>query len=93
MANVIAKCRCGKVTTLVDWKSAGEDAVRLFQVYGAVQCECGRQPMGFIVESRPGKRECGAWCTEGTGRRCTCVCGGRNHGSRYSHTGALWQSK
>ncbi len=45
------------------------------------------------IKVRAGKRECGPWCTDGTGRTCTCVCEGRNHGSKYSHTGALWHAR
>ncbi len=45
------------------------------------------------ITAKTGKRECGAWCTDGSGRKCTCVCEGKNHGSRYSHTGALWYSR
>lgn len=45
------------------------------------------------ITTKAGKRECGAWCTDGSGRKCTCVCEGRNHGSAYSHTGALWYSR
>lgn len=45
------------------------------------------------VKATAGKRECGAWCTDGSGRKCTCICEGRNHGSTYSHTGALWYAR
>jgi hypothetical protein len=45
------------------------------------------------VVATTGRRECGPWCTDGTGRKCTCVCEGRNHSSTYSHTGALWYAR
>lgn len=35
------------------------------------------------VAGKYGKRECGAWCTEGTGKSCTCTCGGRAHGQAW----------
>ena len=56
-------------------------------------CHCGYTIKLRPIEVKTGKRECGAWCTDGTGRKCTCVCEGRNHGSTYSHTGALWYAR
>lgn len=54
---------------------------------------CGHTLRLWPVKATRGKKECGAWCTDGTGRKCTCVCEGRNHGSTYSHTGALWYAR
>lgn len=96
MANVIAKCECGKVLTLTDWRTLwerDEAADKLWRTAGAIQCPCGRKPNGYVVRAKQGKKECGAWCTDGTGRTCTCVCEGRNHGIKFSHTGALWFSR
>jgi hypothetical protein len=61
------------------------------QRYGCGPCrECGRAGVVKVISVKKGKRACGSWCTEGTGRSCTCVCEGRSHGERFSHTGALF---
>ena len=54
---------------------------------------CGQTLRVWPVKAVRGKRECGAWCADGSGRKCTCVCEGKNHGSTYSHTGALWYAR
>lgn len=60
--------------------------------YGYGPCrECDRPGVVKVISTKKGKRACGVWCTEGTGRSCTCECEGRNHGERFSHTGALFQ--
>jgi hypothetical protein len=92
--NVIAKCGCGAVTVVTDIKAAcvsDERLNRMWQMYRSVPCrECGRATQGHTITGKPGKRECGSWCTEGTGKSCTCQCGGKNHGATFQHTGALW---
>lgn len=45
--------------------------------------ECNAWTIVTQVDGRLGKRECGDWCTEGTGRKCTCTCGGASHGLAY----------
>lgn len=91
---VIAKCGCQAVTTIQDMDAArrvDENVNRMWQLYRQIPCrECGRAANAHSVQAKTGKRECGSWCTEGTGRSCTCQCGGKNHGSSFQHTGALW---
>lgn len=41
---------------------------------------CQRRRGMLPVDGKQGKRNCGEWCTSGTGRSCTCTCGGANHG-------------
>jgi hypothetical protein len=95
---VIAACRgCETVTQIPDLTAAmnaDETVNRMWQLYNSVACRgCGRQAHAEIVRGKRGKRECGSWCTEGTGRSCTCQCEGRNHGSTFQHTGALWAER
>jgi hypothetical protein len=44
---------------------------------------CGRWSIVAQVAGKTGTRECGAWCEDGTGKACTCTCGGRNHGMTW----------
>lgn len=41
---------------------------------------CGLPVYLTEIRARVGRRECDTHCTEGTGRSCTCTCGGLNHG-------------
>lgn len=52
--------------------------------YGACR-KCGRLQVAESVATKKGKRACGSWCTEGTGKSCTCECyDGHTH---FDHTG------
>lgn len=100
MANIIAKCKrdgCGAVTTIVDWKNwwkIDEKASSHFKLYGEVKCSgCGKMTWAQVVRGKKGTRECGSWCTDASTRTCTCSCEGKNHGIKFSHTGALWYSR
>lgn len=44
---------------------------------------CPRLVRVAVVAQRVGRRECGPHCTEGTGKSCTCTCGGQAHGQAY----------
>lgn len=82
MTTLIGTCpTCGPVTLTRD--TAGGWAGRY--------C-CGKWVTYSPVTVTKGKRACGGWCTDATSRTCTCECEGRNHGSRYAASGALWQS-
>jgi hypothetical protein len=81
----IGKCSAGHVFSTT--------AHEAYENCWQVRCPaCRRWTVLVPVSGTVGKRECGPWCTEGTGRRCTCQCGGKNHSSAISHTGALWQA-
>jgi hypothetical protein len=87
-ANAIGTCPCGAITTVSDvwnlWRT-DEDADRLWQTYRRIVCrDCGRNIPAASVVAKAGKCACGSWCTEGTGRTCTCECGGANHGAKYA---------
>lgn len=57
---------------------------KLIGHYGYLECAgCGRERIPETVTGRKGTKPCGSWCTEGTGKTCTCICEGRNHGSAY----------
>lgn len=55
----------------------------------AYQCGCGRYAMMKIVSGKRGKRACGAWCTDATTAKCTCECGGNEHGATAANTWVL----
>jgi hypothetical protein len=94
---LIGKCRtCKKVVTIPDYEALKESDSELYwqiDIYKFTPCACGWTMKFRKMTTQRGARECGAWCTDGTGRKCTCVCEGRNHSSRYSHTGALWYAR
>lgn len=72
----IGKCPKCAAPVAVNWSQ--DDAGReSYQVRSAC---CLRWTIVNWVDGRVGKRECGDWCTEGTGRKCTCTCGGSQHG-------------
>jgi hypothetical protein len=73
------KCpRCAAPVATV-W-TEGEANRANYQVRSAC---CGRWTIVQRIDGRVGKRECGDHCTEGTGRKCTCTCGGAQHGLAY----------
>lgn len=41
---------------------------------------CSRWIILTVVAGSVGNRECGEYCTTGTGKSCKCSCGGSNHG-------------
>lgn len=53
--------------------------------YGYVTCPCGQAPTVRVdpITVKRGRKGCGEWCTDGTGKSCTCVCEGTNHGFTY----------
>ena len=68
----IGKCSCGAaVAASWTWEEAGENRQ---------QVKCHGWVVVFPVDGRVGKRECGTYCEEGKGRKCTCQCGGERHG-------------
>lgn len=53
-------------------------------VRGQVRSTCCKAwTMVKPVKSSVGTRECGEYCSTGTGMSCKCVCGGENHGLAY----------
>ena len=81
MAQIVltAKCRkCQHVwtrdTTTDAWSIAG---------YQDRCPACHNWTMTRQVVGKVGTRECGDWCTSGTGRACTCTCGAQNHGQAW----------
>ena len=74
----IGRCHCGATVALtrtLDQQSENSSQAR---------CPaCNRWVIVAQVAGKFGKRECGAWCEDGTGKSCTCTCGGRNHGMTW----------
>lgn len=88
-SNAIAQHKaCGTVTMVPDvWKlwERDEEAARLWFSYQRIICSgCGAKVFAYPTTAKKGKRACGSWCTEGTGKTCTCECEGRNHGAKYA---------
>lgn len=83
---------CKAVTFVADidaLRAADTAEGRMWRHYQATSCrECGQMVYATPVRGKGGKRECGAWCWDGSGTSCTCQCAGRNHGSSYAHIGA-----
>jgi hypothetical protein len=72
----IGKCPACREPVATSW-TQDEASQASYQVRSTC---CNRWTILHFVDGRIGKRECGEWCTTGTGKSCTCTCGGKNHG-------------
>ena len=74
---MVGKCPRCKAAVAVSW-TLDEAGAASWQVRSGC---CGRWSIvRQVIGKVSAKRACDEHCTTGTGRACTCECGGRNHG-------------
>lgn len=75
-ASYIGKCPECRAAVTAAWTVAEANEAG----YQARSACCSRWTVMAKMNATVGVRECGDYCTDGTGKSCKCSCGGANHG-------------